>query len=83
MTLLIVLLSLVLLLAVLFVIPRGESRRSRGVRNANIDEDELLEAEEELRHLDVTVTPEEAAEELPDWGPGVPRIRKDSDRNPE
>jgi hypothetical protein len=76
-TLLIVLLSLVLVLAVLFVVPRGGSTRPRRARGDDIDEDELLEAEEELKDLDVLATPEDAAEEIPDWGPGVPKVRKD------
>jgi hypothetical protein len=39
----------------------------------NIDFDELQEAEEEVQDLDAFATPEEADEQLPDWGPGAPK----------
>ena len=42
------------------------------------DEDELAQAEEEVRDLDVMATPEDATQALPDWGPGVPRKKKRS-----
>jgi hypothetical protein len=68
-----------LVLAVLLVVPRGGATGSGTSRIADIDEDELSEAEEELRDLDITTTPEEASEEIPDWGPGAPKLRKDPD----
>ena len=37
------------------------------------DPDELEEAEAEVRDLDAFTTPEEAQEDLPDWGPGTPK----------
>jgi hypothetical protein len=37
------------------------------------DPDELEEAEDEVRDLDAFTTPEEAQEDLPDWGPGSPK----------
>lgn len=37
------------------------------------DPDELEEAEDEVRDLDAFTTPEEAQEDLPDWGPGTPK----------
>jgi hypothetical protein len=78
-SLLIVLLVLVLILAVLLVVPRKRSSTgTHATRNADIDEDELLRAEDELSDLDAMATPEDAANELPDWGPGVPKYRKDS-----
>ena len=40
------------------------------------DQDELAEAEEEVRDLDVMATPEDATQALPDWGPGVPRKKR-------
>lgn len=39
-----------------------------------IDE-ETLAAEEEVRDLDAFTTPEDADDELTDWGPGVPDRR--------
>jgi hypothetical protein len=37
------------------------------------DVDELSEAEEEVRDLDAFATPEDAKDDLPDWGPGTPK----------
>ncbi len=34
---------------------------------------DLEDAEEEVRDLDAFLTPDEAEDELPDWGPGAPR----------
>ena len=39
----------------------------------DIDRDELERAEREVRDLDASVGPDEADDELPDWGPGAPR----------
>lgn len=39
-----------------------------------IDE-ETLDAEQEVRDLDAFTTPEDADDELTDWGPGVPYKR--------
>ena len=38
-----------------------------------IDYDELADAEREVRDLDAFASPEEADEELRDWGPGAPQ----------
>ncbi len=38
-------------------------------------EEETLNAEQEVRDLDAFTTPEDADEELTDWGPGVPNQR--------
>ena len=38
----------------------------------DIDIDELMAAEEEVQELDAYTQPEEADEELRDWGPGAP-----------
>ena len=37
------------------------------------DPDELEEAEEEVRDLDAFTSPEDAKDDLPDWGPGTPK----------
>lgn len=37
----------------------------------DIDRDELEEAEREVRDLGTFTTPEEAEEQMPDWGPGA------------
>lgn len=39
-----------------------------------IDE-ETLNAEQEVQDLDASTTPEDADDELTDWGPGVPNQR--------
>ena len=76
MGLLVVFLSIILVLAVLLVIPRKPAApsQSRTVEDA----EELSRAEQELADLNAMATPEDAAEELPDWGPGAPKYRKES-----
>lgn len=37
------------------------------------DREMLEDAEEEVRDLDAFATPEDADNDLPDWGPGAPR----------
>lgn len=41
--------------------------------NGEIDEAVLTDAEREVRELDAFATPDDAAEEIPDWGPGAPK----------
>ena len=48
-------------------------RRSRTTRDAVYDPDLLREAEDEVRDLNAFATPEDAEDELPDWGPGTPK----------
>ena len=48
-------------------------RTHRQSENPIEDPDELEEAEDEVRDLDAFTTPEEAQEDLPDWGPGTPK----------
>ncbi len=76
MTLFVVLLSVVLILAVFLVIPRRPAATNQS--SSIEDEAELTRAEEDLADLDVMTTPEEATEELPDWGPGAPKSRRGS-----
>jgi hypothetical protein len=52
----------------LFVAPA----RSRLSRHA-VDPAELDAAEREMQDLDAFVSPEDADEEFPDWGPGAPK----------
>jgi len=47
--------------------------RPRPDRSAPIDRDVLEQAEEEVRGLGTFTTPEDAEDDLPDWGPGAPR----------
>lgn len=65
----------VLALAVLGWLVRRARRapRRRMHRSAQIDRDALEQAEEEVRGLGTFTTPDDAADELPDWGPGAPR----------
>jgi hypothetical protein len=37
------------------------------------DPEALDDAEDEVRGLDAFATPEDAAHQLPDWGPGAPK----------
>ena len=48
------------------------SRYHEATRAAVEDPDYLEEAEEEVRDLDTFADPDDAEEDLPDWGPGVP-----------
>ena len=80
MSLFIVLLAVALAIA-LFALPlrkRSQVERFLGEIDRTEDEEELAQAEEEVRGLDALASPEDAAERLPDWGPGVPRTRKRS-----
>lgn len=67
---LVILLVLAAVLVGIFAGSKGSARRRR---SPDIDEEELAEAEEELRQLDAGVTPDEADDELDDWGPGAPK----------
>ncbi len=52
----------------------GSTRSGAGVgEDVEVDRDVLSDAEEEVRELGAFVTPDDAAEELPDWGPGTPK----------
>jgi hypothetical protein len=48
--------------------------RRRQTAGRQIDE-ETLNAEQEVRDLDAFTTPDDADDELTDWGPGVPKQR--------
>jgi len=48
-------------------------RRPPASRDAVYDPDMLREAEDEVRDLNAFATPEDAEDELPDWGPGAPK----------
>lgn len=48
-------------------------RQPRRTRDAVEDPDLLREAEDEVRDLNAFATPEDAEDDLPDWGPGVPK----------
>ncbi len=54
----------------LVLVPIGRRRNA----SRPIDE-ETLAAEEEVQDLDAFTTPEDADDELTDWGPGVPNQR--------
>ena len=66
---------LLLILTAAFAWMIGDRRRRRvGSRRAGPaveDPDELAAAEEEVRGLDAFTRPEDADEQLPDWGPGA------------
>lgn len=48
-------------------------RSARHDDEPEIDYDELDAAEREVRELDADVDPDDADEQLRDWGPGAPR----------
>lgn len=73
MSLLVILLLLVLALSILLVVPRRVPHRGASRQTGDIDEDALERAEAELQDLRPLATPEDADDELPDWGPGVPK----------
>ena len=56
----------------LWLVLAPTSRRQTACRP--VDE-ETLNAEQEVRDLDAFTTPEDADDELKDWGPGVPDQR--------
>jgi hypothetical protein len=43
------------------------------VGDPDTDHEVLSEAEEEVRGVDAFASPEDAEEDLPDWGPGAPK----------
>ena len=68
---------IVLLLAALYALLRPGSPdqpATGGVHVAGVDEAELAEAERELdEDLAPDATPEDAEDDLEDWGPGAPK----------
>jgi hypothetical protein len=47
--------------------------RAEPTSNDTIDRETLAEAEEEVKDLNTFLSPEDAEEDLPDWGPGAPK----------
>ena len=47
-------------------------RQAVDEQDLTVDQDVLDEAEQEVQELDTFTTPEDADDELPDWGPGAP-----------
>ena len=43
------------------------------VGDPDTDHEVLSEAEEEVRGVDAFASPDDAEEDLPDWGPGAPK----------
>jgi len=50
---------------------RAEPRDVAG--DPDTDHEVLSEAEEEVRGVDAFTSPEDAEDDLPDWGPGAPK----------
>jgi hypothetical protein len=63
--------GLAVVLLWLFIRPKESERII--IDDESIDRAILGDAESEVAELDVRTTPQEAAEELPDWGPGAPK----------
>ncbi len=72
MSLLIILLALLAILYWFVRRPTGH-RRPDPRRGGDVDDETLAEAEDEVRDVDPLASPEEAEEELRDWGPGAPK----------
>jgi len=79
-SLLVVLLVVAIALALFFFRPgrRGQVEQLLEEVGRTEEEEELAQAEEEVRDLDISATPEDAEQVLPDWGPGVPRKKRRS-----
>ncbi len=60
------------LLWLLLAPPNRERER---MAESRLDE-ETISAEQEVRDLDALTTPEDADDELTDWGPGAPKQRR-------
>lgn len=75
MSLLVVLIVVALVVALFVFPPRKRSQVEHLITELDRTEDdeELAQAEDEVRGLDAMATPEDAEKQLPDWGPGVPR----------
>ncbi len=66
------------LAGVLFWLLLAPPSRGRGrgpTAESRLDE-ETIAAEQEVRDLGALTTPEDADDELPDWGPGAPKQRR-------
>ncbi len=68
-----------LILAILVILvwlagrPRASRTDAEPSRGSDVDEDVLTDAEDEVQELDSFATPEDAEDQLPDWGPGAPK----------
>lgn len=67
----IVALGIVALIVWIFSSKRGVIAPPSG----DVDAETLAEAEREVRDLDAFTGPDEADDQLPDWGPGAPKDR--------
>ena len=54
---------------------RGWGRGRGRMAESHLNE-ETVAAEQEVRDLDALATPEDADDELTDWGPGAPKQRR-------
>jgi hypothetical protein len=78
MSLLVVLIVVALVVLLVVYPPRKRSQVDQLFADLDRteDEEELAQAEEEVRELNALTTPEDAEQQLPDWGPGVPRKKR-------
>jgi len=64
--------ALALVGAMLWIVrARGDERPTAGEERDEWEEKELRDAEDEVRNLNTFATPEDADDQLPDWGPGA------------
>ncbi len=59
----------------LLLAPPSTGRGRGRMAESRLDE-ETVAAEQEVRDLDALATPEDADDELTDWGPGAPKQRR-------
>lgn len=74
MALVLILALIIIVSVVLFVGPKRIPHRAT---RDDVDEDVLREAEDEVRGLNAMSGPDDADDNLPDWGPGVPKQRRE------
>jgi hypothetical protein len=56
-----------------WLLARPRRARHEGLCDEDVDRETLEHAEDEVRDLDAFAAPEDADDDLPDWGPGAPK----------
>ncbi len=69
----VMIIALSALLAWILRVPSGQVDAPPETGESDIDHDELGAAESEVQDLDAFASPDDADEDLHDWGPGAPK----------
>ncbi len=69
----VMIIALSALLAWILRVPSGQADASPETGESDIDYDELGAAESEVQDLDAFASPDDADDDLHDWGPGAPK----------